>query len=173
MPDGKLAHSFLSTAKRLLPRTAKRPNQANLRRAISTSYYAVFHALAKTVADSLVGSTKANRPNKAWVEVYRGLGHGNCKDACIRAQKIAFPEELLNFADTLVQLQAARHDADYNPMARYSKREAQLYVASAEKSIQTLKHVSAKDKKAFAAWVLITSPGATQARKWAKDHSVG
>ncbi len=170
MPDSRLAPSFISTAKRLIPKGAKRPTQANLRRSVSTAYYAVFHALAKTVADSLVGSKKLTRPNKAWVEAYRGLGHGNCKDACTRAQKIEFPQEILDFSDSFIQLQEARHHADYNPMIRYTKEEARLYIALAEKSIATLKGVSARDKKAFATWVLITSPGATQARKWVRDN---
>ena len=155
MPDSKLAQSFLSTAKRLVPSAAKHPPQANLRRSISTCYYAVFHALAKTAADSLVGATKSTRPNKAWVEVYRGLAHGACKDACKKAGQIAFPDTLHNFSDAFVQLQESRQRADYDPMYRPTKGEALVFVALAEKSIETLKSVSSKDKKAFVTWVLI------------------
>ncbi|AVL53981.1 hypothetical protein CEP88_16160 [Roseobacter denitrificans] len=168
MPDGRLAQNFLSTARRLAPVSARRPNQANLRRCISTCYYAVFHALAKTAADSLVGATKSRRPNKAWVEVYRGLGHGACKDACKKAGQVSFPQEVHDFADAFIQLQEARHRADYDPMYRPNKAEALVYIALAEKSIATLKAVPTTDKKAFVAWVLITSPGAKHARELAK-----
>lgn len=169
MPDGKLAQGFLTTARRLAPTSAKKPVQANLRRCISTCYYAVFHALAKMVADSLIGATKAVRPNKAWVEVYRGLVHGPCKNACTSAKNINFPQEILDFADTFVQLQEARHRADYDPMYRPTKKDALMYISLAERCIATLKAVPSKDKKAFATWVLITSPGATQARSLAKQ----
>lgn len=169
MPDGRLAQGFLATARRLAPTSAKKPVQANLRRCISTCYYAVFHALAKTAADSLIGATKAARPNKAWVEVYRGLVHGPCKTACKSAKNINFPNDLHDFADAFVQLQDARHRADYDPMYRPTKKEALFFIALAERSISTLKSLPPKDKKAFATWVLITSPGAIQARQLSKE----
>lgn len=169
MPDGKLAQGFLGTAKRLVPTNSERPIQANLRRSISSSYYAVFHALAKLAADSLVGATKSRRPNKAWVEVYRGLDHGTCKQACDRAKTVKFPSELHDFSDAFLQLQDARHSADYDPMVKPTKQEALFYIRLAEKSIQTLKDVGPLDRKAFATWVLITSKGANDSRKRFKD----
>ena len=169
MPDAKLASGFIRTAKRLVPASAKRPTQANLRRAISTSYYAVFHALAKTSADSLVGATKSKRPNKAWVEVYRGLSHGPCHTACKKAKNISFPPAIHDFSDAFIQLQEARHLVDYDPMVRPNKEQALFYVRLAENSIEALKSVSALDKKAFATWMLITSPGAANARQRIKE----
>ncbi|MDX8354678.1 hypothetical protein SLH47_20105 [Cognatiyoonia sp. IB215182] len=165
MPDGRLADGMLKTARRLVPANAKRLSQSNLRRAISTSYYAVFHALAKLCADSLVGATKSRRPNKAWVEVYRGLDHGTSRQACDRAKKVAFPDELKDFADAYLQLQAARHEADYDPMVRPNKERALFYIRLAERSIAALNSVPSTDKKAFATWVLITSKGAETSRR--------
>jgi uncharacterized protein (UPF0332 family) len=165
MPDARLAESFLKTAERLVPKSAKRPTQANLRRSISTSYYAIFHALAKLCADALVGKTKSSRPNKAWVEVYRGLSHGSCKKACNGAGNVDFPQELKDFSDAFVQLQEARHDADYNPMVRPRKENAIFCLELAKQSIRALKAVSSTDRTAFATWVLITSQGAQQAKE--------
>ena len=168
MPDATLARGFISTAKRLVKSESKRPTQANLRRCISTCYYAVFHALAKACADGLVGATKSRRPNKAWVEVYRGLEHGPSKNACSNARGIAFPEDLKAFSDAFVQLQETRHLVDYDPMVRPTRADALFYIALAEECIEALKGVSQLDKKAFATWVLITSRGADHARKRAK-----
>ena len=36
---------------------AGRPSQADLRRAVSTTYYALFHALAQCCANTLIGAT--------------------------------------------------------------------------------------------------------------------
>lgn len=172
MPDNKLAQGFLGTAKQLARVKGKRPAQANLRRAISSSYYAVFHSLAKMAADSLVGATKSRRPNKAWVEVYRGLDHGICRQACDRAKTVKFPTALQHFSDAFLQLQEARHSSDYDPMIRLTKEEAQFFIRLAEKSIETLRDVNATDRKAFATWILITSKGANESRRRFKDGNI-
>lgn len=53
-----------------------RPRQADLRRAVSTTYYALFHALSRCCADILAGSTPAHRRQRGWQLVYRSLEHG-------------------------------------------------------------------------------------------------
>lgn len=165
MPDNTLALGLIESAKTLCQAGAgKKPKQANLRRAVSAAYYAVFHALAKTCADALVGASKARRPNKAWVEVYRGIDHGVVKNACISASKIAFPQKILDFSDAFRQLQDARHSADYDPMVRISRTQALAFIVLAEDSIVAIKSVATNDKVAFATWVLITSKGANDAR---------
>ncbi|WP_170571109.1 hypothetical protein [Ruegeria atlantica] len=171
MPDSTLAKGFIGTAKKLVPTGAVRPTQANLRRAVSSCYYAVFHALAKVAADSMVGAVKSKRSNKAWVEVYRGLGHGNCYQGCKEASKKSFPQELQDFADAFVQLQNARHRADYDPTFRLQKKDVQIYLNLAEQSIITLNQASILDKRAFTTWVLISSPGAKKARELAGKSS--
>ncbi len=173
MPDTTLAKGLLASAKRLCPSVGqKRPRQADLRCAVSAAYYAVFHELARRCADALCGATKSRRPNKAWVEVYRGLEHGSVKQACARAHSISFPQEIKDFSDAFKQLQAARHAADYDPMIRLSKVEALSFITLAEDSIAALKNVGANDRLAFATWVLITSKGANDARSRVKAGQV-
>jgi len=125
----------------------------------------MFHALARLCADGLVGTQPAKRSNKAWVEVYRGLAHGACLQACERAHKIDFPQEIKDFADAFQQLQADRERADYDPTARFSKEDALQKLGLAEAAVAALRDAPRLDKRAFAAWVLITSPGAQKARK--------
>lgn len=163
MPDAKLADGHLSVAKRLA--TTKRPSQSEIRRSISSSYYAVFHALARTCANSLVGRTPSQRPNKAWVEVYRGLNHSVCKKACEQANTVAFPTCIHEFADAFHQLQEHRHKADYDPDVRFSKADAETWFEIARLSISNLRSANNSDKKAFSTWVLISSQGARNARK--------
>ena len=163
MPDAKLADGHLAVAKRLA--TTKRPSQSEIRRSISSAYYAVFHALARTCANSLVGRTPSQRPNKAWVEVYRGLNHGVCKKACEQANSVGFPVCIQEFADAFQQLQELRHKADYDPNIRFSKADAETWHEFARLSIASLRSANNVDKKAFSAWVLISSQGAKNARK--------
>jgi len=163
MPDARLADGHLAVAKRLS--TTKRPTQSEIRRSISSSYYAVFHALARTCANALVGKTPSKRPNKAWVEVYRGLSHGVCQKACSQASKVDFPECIHDFADNFQQLQELRHKADYDPSAKFEKKDAETWYQLAQMSILSLRSAGNVDKKAFATWVLISSQGARSARK--------
>ena len=44
---------MIVTARKLASASLKKPRQADLRRAISTAYYALFHAMAKDAADML------------------------------------------------------------------------------------------------------------------------
>jgi len=163
MPDVRLADGNLAVAKRLA--TTTRPTQSELRRSISSSYYAVFHALARTCANALVGRTPRSRPNKAWVEVYRGLNHGICQKSCEQASKVNFPDCIKEFADSFRQLQAARHRADYDPNCRFGKTDAETWYQIAKLSIESLRSANNYDKRAFAAWVLISSQGAKHSRR--------
>ena len=163
MPDSKLADGHLAVAKRLA--YTKRPSQAEIRRSISSAYYAVFHALARTCANSLIGRNPSQRPNKAWVEVYRGLNHGTCRQACEQANAVAFPDCIKEFADAFHQLQEYRHKADYDPEIKFTKKEGETWYQIAKLSIDSLRSANNVDKKAFSAWVLISSQGAKNARK--------
>ena len=162
MPDAELANGHLAVAKRLAD--TERPSQAEIRRSMSSAYYAVFHALARTCADSLVGRTPSQRPNKAWVEVYRGLNHGVCRTACKQAKAVAFPACIQKFADEFCQLQESRHKADYDPDIKFSKEDGETCYNRAKLSIDSLESASNVDKKAFSVWVLISSQGAKNAR---------
>lgn len=163
MPDANLAKGYLAVAKRLS--STKRPTQSDIRRSISSSYYAVFHALARACANSLVGRVPSSRSNKAWVEVYRGLSHGVCLKACQQASKVNFPQCIKDFADAFGQLQEQRHRADYDPNKKFAKADAETWCEIARLSIQQLNSASPLDQRAFATWVLISSQGARDARK--------
>ena len=69
---------LIQTARRLAQPGAAQPTQADLRRAVSTAYYALFHCLAATAADLLTGSSRSPE----WHQVYRALEHGKARSAC-------------------------------------------------------------------------------------------
>jgi hypothetical protein len=74
---------LIVTARKLAHASPQKPRQADLKRAISTAYYALFHAMAKIAADMLVG-VGPNRPDKAWTQAYRALQHGDAKTPACR-----------------------------------------------------------------------------------------
>ncbi len=106
-----------------------RPNQEDLRKALSTAYYALFDTLASTAADAFVGSSSTVRKGQLWVQTYRSLDHGAAKAQCgrvfARQNAPAFSSAILTFADTLVTMQGLRLDADYNPGRTFSRSDVQ------------------------------------------------
>ena len=51
-------------------------SDTDIRRAISTAYYALFHTLAASNADLIAGQPGSNRSAHAWDRAYRRLEHG-------------------------------------------------------------------------------------------------
>lgn len=147
---------LLDAARHQINVAGGRPKQAHLLRAVSTTYYALFHALARCCANQLIGGIGSARSEKAWHQVYRALDHGqvkkSCKDTTIINQ---FPTEIQNFAYSFVTMQEKRHRADYNPSERVLKSAVELDINEVEQVITDFEGCSAKDKRAFAAFVLL------------------
>ena len=153
--SASLATDLIITAQRLAKASASKPRQADLRRAVSTAYYALFHALAKDAADMLVGSVRTNRSNKAWSQAYRALEHGFAKNGCKQARNLGFTHFLTICADAFVELQELRHAADYDPDMRFGRDETLALVRKAEEAIASLEQASKKDRRAFAVHLLL------------------
>lgn len=153
-----MSDDLIATARRLAKASPRRPRQADLKRAISTAYYALFHALARNAADSLVGVGQ-NRPNKAWAQAYRALEHGFARTACGQVRTLGFPAPLCACADAFLTLQQARHDADYDPDQRVTRADAMAAISLAEQAIRHLRRSSRKDRLAFAVQLLFKKRG--------------
>jgi hypothetical protein len=145
---------LIGTARRLAKASPKKPRQSDLKRSVSTAYYALFHVLARDAADLLVG-TGQNRADEAWAQTYRALEHGFAKHACSQARALGFPHRICTCADAFVTLQQARHDADYNPNHRILRADALSAIALAEQAIRDLKSSQRRDRKAFAVLLLL------------------
>ena len=130
-----------------------RPRQANLLRAMSTVYYALFHALARTCADCLIGT--GQRRSRAWAQVYRAVEHSAVKEACKHDTMLRFPDAVQNFADLFVEMQIARHRADYDPRTNVSRVQVGRGIELARRVIDDFNDVALPDRRAFAAYVLL------------------
>jgi hypothetical protein len=145
---------LLATARRLAQAGSTRPRQSDLKRSISTSYYALFHAVARSNADRIVG-TGQGRSDRAWTQAYRALEHGNAKAACQQLGSLGFPAGLVRVGRTFVSLQEARHSADYDPNYRVSRRDALSALSEAEAAIAELRRSSVPDRAWFAVQLLM------------------
>lgn len=66
-----------------------------------------------------------------------------------------FPRDVEDFANMFVTMQAKRHAADYEPDGRYYKSAVAQDVSDTEDVINRFAIVPVKDRRAFAAWVLL------------------
>lgn len=132
-----------------------RPRQAELRRAVSAAYYALFHTLALCGANMLVGATRASRSQPAWNQVYRGLEHGYARSQCNNHTVMSrFPQEVQNFGDLFTIMQQERQTADYDPSASFSRSHIIYLVDETARIIAQFDSAEARDRRAFAVFAL-------------------
>ena len=131
-----------------------RPRQVELRRAMSTAYYAMFHALALCCANMVVGSTPGSRDEEAWRQTYRALEHGRARSQCENRTILRFTTAICNFGEKFVKMQSQRHLADYAPEASFEREEVLQMIDEAEQAISEFDALPSLDRRAFAVYLL-------------------
>lgn len=126
-----LHNELLRQARHLATKERRRPLQASLRRAVSAAYYALFHLLV----DDAVCRMVAAHPLRDCLR--RAFDHGTMRKVAqqFAASSVAprltpglqgerLQPELEMVAATFVDLQHARHEADYNTAWRSTRPDA-------------------------------------------------
>jgi hypothetical protein len=129
-------------ADRLARLDSGRPRQASLRRAVSTAYYAVFHALAYLCSDRLVGW------GKSWEfvsPIYRSLDHARAKTV-LTSWLPKHGSDIALIGQTFIELQEKRHIADYDPEPRHGRAETIDLIDQARTAITRITSLSPEDK---------------------------
>ena len=148
-----IADDLLNIARRL---TEGSPTQTDLRRAISSIYYAVFHAVCQSNADTLVGDNPQFRDQLAWRQSYRALEHGYGKRRCQSARGDGrFSPAVCELADRFALFQGRRHRADYDPDEIFTREEVLTAVTQVESAITDFSAVPAQERRAFAVYILM------------------
>ncbi|MBI1367029.1 MAG: hypothetical protein GC162_00095 [Planctomycetes bacterium] len=132
-------HELLKQANHLAKREPRKPKQANLRRAISDAYYALFHFLIDQSARQHIGTSQQKAAQRHFLA--RAFNH----EAMALASKsfaggtlpdihptIVVTKELRAAADTFVTLQEARHRADYNLAAQFLRTDVLALIERVE-----------------------------------------
>lgn len=140
---------LLDTARLLASARDEAPTDADLRRCISTAYYAIFHAVLTAGADRFFGAD--NREEAGYSQLYRAYDHGRLKSRCEqilaskperfereRLSSAYFGSDLRAFAQSFKRRHASRERADYDPRATFTAAEARAAIAEAERAIASL-----------------------------------
>lgn len=144
------------------------PRQVDLRRAISSAYYGVFHALLTEAADLFAG--RANRRTAQYALVYRSIDHRSLRATCEDIAKTTPPQkytkytpkggfgpDLIALADAVVGLQEKRHAADYDPLFSVRMSDAVLAIGTGRTALVHFGKASHARRKAFLS-LLVFSP---------------
>ena len=153
-------HLFEQADKLISSPPAGPPRQVDLRRAISSAYYGLFHSCLVAAADEFVGVTQ--RATSRYALVYRSIDHKTLREICSEAKKQTplgkyvpyfpgggFDANIQAFSTAAIELQQKRHGADYNPQPRFRTSDAQLAVSTARSAVQRFKAANDEHRRMF------------------------
>jgi uncharacterized protein (UPF0332 family) len=139
----------------------RRPKQANLRRAISSAYYSVFHLLVDEACRVQIGSVSNQAQfrqvlGRAFTygimkEACKSFGGGTLKRGVAKGLSVTFniPAEIRELADTFVDLQENRHLADYDLTERFKRADVLVLIAEARQHIENFRNLAPSNEKQF------------------------
>ncbi|MCC7422285.1 MAG: hypothetical protein IT428_18560 [Planctomycetaceae bacterium] len=145
-------------ARRLATLDPKRPRQANLRRAVSSAYYAAFHALIDGSCRMVFGGQHQQAPFRQVLG--RAFSHSVMKEACrsflggtLKASvrkglpsAFTIPAAVRRMAEAFVELQQIRHLADYDLTERFTRSDVLLLIEQAESALDDFQRLPPSDE---------------------------
>lgn len=154
-----LYQQLINQARKLAAMDPRRPGQGNLRRSVSSAYYALFHFLIEQSTRRYIGAAASDAGLRALMA--RGYGHdeiyvaaksfagGTLPDIVTRSiGPISIPGGLKSLAQLFLEAQDQRHEADYDLAARLLRANVFSLLERIE--------------KAFRAWPRIQNDSATR-----------
>ena len=165
----EFSKDLLVQADQLLKADPKKPKQANVRRAVSAAYYALFHFLIEEATLLVVNTGFSSKPLRQIVA--RAFTHTAMNEASKSFKSRNLPElydtlltsspippELGRIAAAFVDSQQNRHRADYDLSAPFSRQDALnavQQVRSAMKDWETLKQNNKEMARLYATCLLL------------------
>lgn len=142
-----LSKDLIALAHQIVRLNKGKPQQAQLRRALSTAYYAVFHFLIEKATHHVVGGAHKRTSLRAFLS--RGVPHERLKKFCKEISQKRWPsivkervgpgvmpggpsQALMQIADSFVSLQEHRIDADYSVTKRFSRTAVIIELGKAD-----------------------------------------
>jgi len=144
----------------------KKPTQASLRRSVSAAYYALFHLLVDEATKLMLAG---NDRGPLRDSLARAFHHSAMKQTAVAFTGKSMPRRLASELDRLsvepplidvaaafVQLQEARHNADYNRALRFTRREALDLADLTDQAFRDWRRVrGSRSADAFLTWLLV------------------
>jgi hypothetical protein len=154
-------NDLLHQAHQLATLDPRRPRQANLRRAVSAAYYALFHFLVEQSCRNAIGGQHERAPYRHVLG--RAFGHATMRDACKSfaggtlkdtvkkglPRTFSIPSQVSDIARNFVELQDVRHLADYDLTEKFIREDVLTLVQLAETAIGEFSAAPDSNEKTF------------------------
>lgn len=163
-----LSSHLLDQAESLASAGQRKPRQADLRRAVSASYYALFHLLIDLSTQQLLGSQPLMSSYRAVTA--RAYSHKAMKDSCRTFAQGSFEKPLfmplpnaslqthngkvvyqvrhaaiIRVARLFKDMQEKRHQADYDLSQRFERSLVKADILDIRKAIQDFENIPTSD----------------------------
>lgn len=145
---------LIEVALKLANADPKKPSRFQLRRAVSTAYYALFEGLCAACADIFIGG-KRDRETLGWLRIFRGVDHENARLACRQNELLKTLHPGISiFATQFIVLQDQRYKADYDPTSKYNRAEVLVMISEAKAALKDFEAAPKSDRRQFCAHAL-------------------
>ena len=132
-------------------------HQTRLRLAVGTVYYAVYHALARSNADLLIGPSETEGETPEWSRVYTALG-GDSAHQLMPADFSRHLEAIRRFVDLFLTSHHQRVLAEEDPATTFTADQARDWVDRGETAIAEFLTVAPEQRRDFALELLPVQP---------------
>jgi len=144
-----LSNQLVATAK-LRIESPTRITEADLRRAHSDLYYALFHRICQEVASSVPLRSDFSASRDVYVALYRSIEHGTIEKQCRDKIIDRFGPALTKFAQQFVTFKDMRERADYDPLEKFEISALRTAIAIAESVLSQFDGCDETERRSFA-----------------------
>jgi hypothetical protein len=152
---------MLMTARRLIEtNVGDQATRLDLRRAVSSAYYALFHFVAQSCTEIFLPK-RSKALSRARLQAYRSIDHRDIKSACILTKdpRYGSPQSMRAFAEVFLTMNKHRERADYDPSAigDFHPEQARYLIDACDTAIGSFNATDIDDRRAFAVQVCLKS----------------
>ena len=133
------------------------PSRETIHRAISTAYYAVFHAINASNATAQNGVPTNPATAQAWTTTYRHMRH-NSAARSLKQHFFNLNPDTRILANSFINLKTARETADCDPNRALITGDANHWIREARNALIALQAMSAADRQILMRITLTGNP---------------
>ena len=133
------------------------PSREAIHRAISTAYYAVFHAICAINADIQHGVPTNPTTAQGWTDTYRQMRHGFAARS-LRENLLTLTQDAQLLANGFISLKTARETADYDPNRAMTVGDADFWIEEAREALIAMQAMTTADRQTFSNITLTGNP---------------
>jgi hypothetical protein len=154
--SGRLSLDFARCAEKRI-KLAEGRVEADLRRATSDLYYALFHAVCEELAGLIaLGEPATEAMGEQYRLLYRLPNHGQMQQRCREGlSRVHFSRPQKAFMELLISMKAKRDAVDYDPLARWNISEVENDLKRTQYTLESFFGLGVEERKHVALFLAV------------------